>query len=308
MTKRQILAKLKRDELIAAVDRFELDVADKRRRDLLIDALGHSRKAPITEILGDLKRDRLKELCHAFGRPPPSFKLKSSEYLVPVLGLIFLRYADHKFAAAEAELAGQSTGRRQIGPADYQARGVLYLPPEARFSNLLRLPEGANVGQAINDAMRAIEAENPDLKDVLPKTYNRLEGATLAKLLKLMNSIAMDIGGDGARDHLREEGRLLGGSGDRGPVRGMMAPTEDALRKRQILEELKREELINAVVRFDLELAEKRLGRLLVEAVGVSCRPPIAESLGTRFMSRHVYGQSVATNQPYAKEKEQWTS
>ncbi len=90
-------------------------------------------------------------------------KLKSSEYSVPVLGLIFLRYADHKFAAAEAALADKSTGRRRIGAANYQALGVLYLPAEARFSKLLRLPEGANVGQAINDAMRAIEAANRDL-------------------------------------------------------------------------------------------------------------------------------------------------
>ena len=80
-------------------------------------------------------------------------KLKSSEYSVPVLGLIFLRYADHKFTAVEAELSGQDTGRRKIGPTDYQARGVMYLPPEARFSYLLKLPEGSNIGQAINDAM-----------------------------------------------------------------------------------------------------------------------------------------------------------
>ena len=123
-------------------------------------------------------------------------KLKSSEYSVPVLGLIFLRYADHKFSAAEAQLAGKSAGRRRIGPADYQALGVLYLPEKARFSNLLQLPEGSNVGQAINEAMKAIEGENPDLKDVLPKSYNRLENATLAELLKLMHSIAMDIEGD----------------------------------------------------------------------------------------------------------------
>jgi type I restriction enzyme M protein len=123
-------------------------------------------------------------------------KLKSSEYSVPVLGLIFLRYADHKFSAAEAQIAGKSAGRRRIGPADYQALGVLYLPEKARFSNLLQLPEGSNVGQAINEAMKAIEGENPDLKDVLPKSYNRLENATLAELLKLMNSIAMDIEGD----------------------------------------------------------------------------------------------------------------
>ncbi|HHY11083.1 MAG TPA: N-6 DNA methylase [Firmicutes bacterium] len=123
-------------------------------------------------------------------------KLKSSEYSVPVLGLIFLRYADYKFTIAEAELESQSTGRRKIGPADYHALGIMYLPDDARFSTLLNLPEGHNIGQAINDAMRAIEAENPDLKDVLPKTYNRLDNPTLTELLRLMNSIPMDIEGD----------------------------------------------------------------------------------------------------------------
>jgi len=123
-------------------------------------------------------------------------KLKSSEYAVPVLGLIFLRYADHKFGAIQKEIEGKSTGRRKIGPADYQAKGVLYLPEQARFSSLLKLPEGANIGQAINDAMRAVEAENRDLKDVLPKSFNRLEGATLVELLKVMASIPMDIEGD----------------------------------------------------------------------------------------------------------------
>ena len=123
-------------------------------------------------------------------------KLKSSEFSIPVLGLIFLRYADQKFQAAQAELEGKATGRKQIGSADYQAKGVLYLPQEARFSELLKLPEGTNIGQAINNAMRAVEAENADLKDVLPKTYNRLENASLAELLKLMNSIPMDIEGD----------------------------------------------------------------------------------------------------------------
>ena len=123
-------------------------------------------------------------------------KLKSSEYSVPVLGLIFLRYADHKFTHAEKELAGTATGRRKVGKTDYQARGVMYLSEKARFANLLELPEGENIGRAINDAMKAIEAENPDLKDVLPKTYNRLENASLIELLKLMASIRMDIEGD----------------------------------------------------------------------------------------------------------------
>jgi hypothetical protein len=102
-------------------------------------------------------------------------KLKSSEYSVPVLGLIFLRFADHKFGEAEKKLSPQGTGRRKIGKTDYQAQGVLYLPEKARFGTLLNLPEGTDIGKAINEAMKAIEAENEDLKDVLPKTYNSLE-------------------------------------------------------------------------------------------------------------------------------------
>jgi type I restriction enzyme M protein len=123
-------------------------------------------------------------------------KLKSSEYSVPVLGLIFLRYADHKFAKAKAKLTSQGSGRRTIGKADYQAQGVLYLPESARFSNLLQLPEGADIGKAINDAMRAIEADNEDLKDVLPRTYNRLDKELLVSLLKNFAAVPMDIEGD----------------------------------------------------------------------------------------------------------------
>ncbi|HSW39256.1 MAG TPA: type I restriction-modification system subunit M N-terminal domain-containing protein, partial [Acidobacteriota bacterium] len=88
-------------------------------------------------------------------------RLKSSEYSIPVLGLIFLKYADQKFTLAEKELEGKGTGRRQIGKADYQARHVLYLPEAARFQTLLQMSEGVNIGQAINDAMRAVEGENP---------------------------------------------------------------------------------------------------------------------------------------------------
>jgi len=125
-------------------------------------------------------------------------RLKASEYSIPVLGMIFLRYADVKFAEAEKRIGKQGGGRRRNtgGKERYQAMGVLYLPEAARFGNLLKLPEGENIGQALNGAMRAIEQENPDLKDVLPKTYNRLENATLVELLKLMGSLPMDIEGD----------------------------------------------------------------------------------------------------------------
>ncbi len=123
-------------------------------------------------------------------------KLKSSEYSVPVLGMVFLRYADYKFQKAAKELESSGGGRRKIGPADFQAKGVLYLPESARFSTLMKLPEGANIGANINDAMKAIEADNPDLKDVLPKTYNRFENSLLKELFKTLNSIPMDIPGD----------------------------------------------------------------------------------------------------------------
>ncbi len=123
-------------------------------------------------------------------------KLKSSEYSVPVLGLIFLRFADHRFTQAQAALAGASTGRRAVGKADYHARGVMYLPEEARFSTLLRLPEGAEIGRAINDAMLAIERENEELRGVLPATYNALDNEILVALLRNLSSIPMDVEGD----------------------------------------------------------------------------------------------------------------
>lgn len=124
--------------------------------------------------------------------------LKSSEYSVPVLGLIFLRFADQRFARVERELTASLPvgSRRIIGKADYQARGVMYLPPEARFSYLLRLPEGQNTGRAVNEAMKAIEVENEELRDVLPKTYMRINNDTLIALLKTFSEIPMDIEGD----------------------------------------------------------------------------------------------------------------
>ncbi len=122
--------------------------------------------------------------------------LRPSEYSTPVLGLIFLRFADSAFTKVEAELKGKSTGRRTIGKTDYQAKGVVYIPTEARFSNLLQLPESADIGKKLNEAMKAIEQENDDLKDVLPKSYQRIDNATLVELLKIMSGIPDDIGGD----------------------------------------------------------------------------------------------------------------
>ncbi len=139
-----------------------------------------------------------KRLWDAADELRANSKLKSSEYSVPVLGLIFLKFADNKFAAVQKELeAKEATGRRRKGVSktEYLARCV-YLPESARFQTLLDLPEGENIGKAIIDAMKAIEDENSDLRGVLPKTYNRLSNANLFELLRIMNSIPADIEGD----------------------------------------------------------------------------------------------------------------
>jgi type I restriction enzyme M protein len=122
--------------------------------------------------------------------------LKASEYSIPVLGLIFLKFADSRFSEIEIELAGKKSARREVGKADYQAKGVLYLPDQSRFSRLLDLKEGENLGKAINDAMAAIEEENPQLKGILPRTYQSLSNDTLVSLLRSVNSILGDIEGD----------------------------------------------------------------------------------------------------------------
>ena len=137
-----------------------------------------------------------KRLWQAADEFRANSKLKSSEYSVPVLGLIFLKYADHRFTRAEKELSGKGSGRRAISREDYQAKGVMYLPSMARFSYLQSLPEGENLGKAINDAMKAIEAENEDLKGILPKSYTKIENPTLVALLKNFAAIPVDAEGD----------------------------------------------------------------------------------------------------------------
>lgn len=121
--------------------------------------------------------------------------LKPAEFSTPVLGLIFLKYADKKYSAAEEKLGPVgSGGRRKVSKDDYLAEGVIFLPETARFSHLLALTEGENIGRAINDAMKAIEDENPDLKGALPRTYTRLDNWVLQELLKQLAPV--DLSGD----------------------------------------------------------------------------------------------------------------
>ena len=106
--------------------------------------------------------------------------LTAAQYSTPVLGLIFLRFADVRFAKIRAGLEKMASssrrGSRVDEPSAYHAEGVLYLTPNARFERLLHLPEGSNAGKAINEAMRDIEKHNPQLAGVLPKTYEVFAG------------------------------------------------------------------------------------------------------------------------------------
>jgi len=113
-----------------------------------------------------------KRLWEAADQLRANSSLTAQEYSRPVLGLIFLKYADHRFTDAEKQLKDKNiSGRRKVGKVDYQAKGVMYLPEKARYSHLINLPEGSDIGKAINQAMDAIEAENEDLRGVLPREW-----------------------------------------------------------------------------------------------------------------------------------------
>ncbi len=128
--------------------------------------------------------------------------LTSQEYSRPVLGLIFLRYAEYRYEKAKERLeAAQEGGRKRRGRGNdiktaIQAEGAMYVPDAALFSNLLKLPEDTDLGKAVNDAMKALEAENEAIKDALPKSFTVFENAILASLLKNFANIRFDIGSD----------------------------------------------------------------------------------------------------------------
>jgi len=124
--------------------------------------------------------------------------LTAQEYSRPVLGLIFLRYAEYRFEMAKAKIEAKRSSRRRGGDIKtaIQAEGAMYVPEGALYSKLLELPDGTDIGQAINDAMKALEAENEAIRDTLPKTFTKFDNATLAGLLKNFAGIRFDIGSD----------------------------------------------------------------------------------------------------------------
>ena len=129
-------------------------------------------------------------------------KLTASEYSMPVLGLIFLRHATTRFYAllpeVEKDIPARATGalREERIKLGFQGKAAIYLPETARYDYLSGLPDGTKVGQAIRDAMIAIEESVTDqngnklLEGALPKNYIGLgqEGNLLAELVKIFNS------------------------------------------------------------------------------------------------------------------------
>lgn len=142
-------------------------------------------------------------------------KLTSHQYCMPVLGLIFLRYAYSRFKMVEAEiLKGRPSRGGRVMPveaSDFAAKSALYLPEEAQYDYLLNLPEDitaanlkskdgrtmTSLGEVVNNAMALIEDQSEQLTGVLPKSYTDFSDEILSELLRIFNNSALDeIGGD----------------------------------------------------------------------------------------------------------------
>ena len=123
--------------------------------------------------------------------------LKAQEYSGPILGLIFLRFVEARFGRKHEQLSKEIGSSRRSNraedPAAYHADVIVYLSANARYDYLLTLPESDDVGAKVNEAMRAIEKNNPTLAGVLPKTYNLFTSTLLKGLLKKVSEIPVSL-------------------------------------------------------------------------------------------------------------------
>ena len=142
-------------------------------------------------------------------------KLTSNQYCMPVLGLIFLRYAYSRFKLVEAEILKDRPVRNgrvlPVEESDFASRSALFLPREAQYAYLVELPENIpaagltnrngqvmnSLGEAVNNAMELVEGQSEQLSGVLPKDYTMFSDELLAELLRIFNNSALDdVGGD----------------------------------------------------------------------------------------------------------------
>lgn len=146
-------------------------------------------------------------------------KLTSQQYCMPVLGLLFLRYAYSRFKKVETEiLKGRPTRNGRVlpvEPSDFEEKSALFLPKEAQYSYLINLPDNIaaenisyvnsdgetvklnSVGEIVNHAMELVEEQSEQLAGVLPKEYTNFPDDLLSELLRIFNNNALDdVGGD----------------------------------------------------------------------------------------------------------------
>lgn len=142
-------------------------------------------------------------------------KLTSNQYCMPVLGLIFLRYAYSRFKLVEAEILKDRPVRNgrvlPVEASDFLSRSALFLPREAQYAYLVDLPENIpaaeltnrnglvmnSLGEVVNNAMELVEEQSEQLSGVLPKDYTMFSDELLAELLRIFNNSALDdVGGD----------------------------------------------------------------------------------------------------------------
>lgn len=129
-------------------------------------------------------------------------KLTASEYSFPVLGLIFLRQAFNRYVNAKIEIEKHLPvhpvrGVRPIEKNDFLTAKAIFLPEQAQWYTIANLPDSADIGECINEAMRSIESEYEALVGVLPKDYNLFDKDLLQRLIRVFNDESLnDVTGD----------------------------------------------------------------------------------------------------------------
>jgi len=131
--------------------------------------------------------------------------MDAAEYKHVVLGLIFLKYISDAFEAKHAELVAQKAkGADPEDPDEYRAASIFWVPKEARWTQLKASAPQATIGTLVDDAMAAIERDNPSLKGVLPKDFGRpgLDKQRLGQIINLVSDIALGSAAERAKDTL----------------------------------------------------------------------------------------------------------
>ncbi len=141
--------------------------------------------------------DLEKDLWDAADQLRASSKLTAAEYKDPVLGLVLLRFAQNRYEEAKPIVEknlpiNPRTGKKREATAnDFLAVGAMKLPEEAKYDYLANLPGNKDIAKAINDAMKLIESEYPDLQGILPKNYQEFESDLLRDLVRVFNKDAV---------------------------------------------------------------------------------------------------------------------